>query len=462
MNIQRQYSLPNCTLILEGLTDAIGGQPDVRPLMSILVNAECRFAGALPPISGGRDFFDSLVAAVTRYAQEFLSGVPNFQNADNELPIVQFQKIDRNLHRLIVQRRGDVQVGSNNGLTASTAASTPIEFDLTTVQLFDLVEAVDQFFADSQTLPALSLQLTPIEKRFARADEPIAKKAAPVALGVSTLAAAAVAFFLMPVPEVRKPEEPVPQTNSNSLPADPGASGQAGTTESPTSQLAVSSTTTSASPDSAQLDNLSQKLREELDRNWENRSQLDRDLNYRVTVDENGTIVGYTPDDATAADAVNLTPLPKLLPSPAANLDSPKQPVTDFKVVFTSRGVPEVNPWQEQTDNSALSGEITDSALLRDLNLTLHKQIQENKAPGLRFPRTLIFRVAVRPDGTVADFEPRNQAASDYVDQTPLPQLKSANTTASSPADTQPALAYFKLVFTPKGVPQVSPWRGFR
>jgi len=66
---------------------------------------------------------------------------------------VQLQKNAHN-HRLIIaidKRRRD-----SNGRV--------VQLDLTTVQLFDLVEAVDQFFADSQTLPDLSLQLTPVSK----------------------------------------------------------------------------------------------------------------------------------------------------------------------------------------------------------------------------------------------------------------------------------------------------------
>ncbi|HEY9672257.1 MAG TPA: DUF4335 domain-containing protein, partial [Waterburya sp.] len=78
MTIRRQYSLPNCTLILEGLSDApptSGGQIDARPLMTMLVSAECHFSGIAQPLSGGRDFLESLVRAVSRYAQEFLSQV---------------------------------------------------------------------------------------------------------------------------------------------------------------------------------------------------------------------------------------------------------------------------------------------------------------------------------------------------------------------------------------------------
>jgi len=69
-----------------------------------------------------------------------------------------------------------------------------IQIDLTTVQLFDLVEAVDQFFADSQTLPDLSLQLTVLNT--AGSSQPLVKQAVPGAVGVSSLALAAIAFSL--------------------------------------------------------------------------------------------------------------------------------------------------------------------------------------------------------------------------------------------------------------------------
>ena len=194
MTIQRKYSLPNCTLLLEGLSIANDGQSnEVRPVMSLLVNAECRFPFSRQPFTGGRDFFESLVTAVSGYAQEFLSKVHHLEAHPNEPELVQLQKVDNNRHRLIVQSE---------------------IIDLTTVQLFDLVEAVDQFFADSQTLPDLSLQLTPISKRHAGAGQTLVKQAVPAAVGVSSLALAAIAFFLVPIPEVNSPTAPKLQPNS--------------------------------------------------------------------------------------------------------------------------------------------------------------------------------------------------------------------------------------------------------
>ena len=506
MTIQRQYSLPNCTLILEGLseTTANSGQLDVRPVMSILVNAECRFAGAITAISGGREFFDSLVIAVNRYAQQFLSGVfYSPESLNNEPSMVHFQRISQNLHRLIVQPQRDVQIGSNNGATFNTASSAPTAVELTTVQLFDLVEAVDQFFADTQTLPALALQLTPLEKRFIHSNQPAIEEAAPIALGISSLAVAAVAFFFIPTPKVEKPTEPAVQSTPNSLANPSGVSSQATrnelsssplplTTETPSasplaaetpsasplaaetpspvatetnsaSQLTTNSTGASEITDPTLLYDLNRKLRDEIDRNWENRTQIDRDLTYRVSVDENGAIVNYTPDDETAREAVNLTPLPRLMPNPAPNAEANNKPIADFKVVFSSKGFPEVNPWKGLTGQPRRSGtEITDAATLRNLNQKLHQQIRENKEQGLIFPRPLVFRVAVRPDGTIVDYEARNQPAFDYVERTPLPKLKSTGTSTSSATGSEESLAYFKVVFTPKGVPQVSPWRGFR
>ncbi|MBC1270545.1 DUF4335 domain-containing protein, partial [Trichormus variabilis FSR] len=51
MNIQRKYSLPNCTLLLEGLSDASRAAhlQELRPELSILVNVECYISGYKQP-----------------------------------------------------------------------------------------------------------------------------------------------------------------------------------------------------------------------------------------------------------------------------------------------------------------------------------------------------------------------------------------------------------------------------
>lgn len=205
MTIRRQYKLPNCTLILDGLSNDAEAK-DGRPLMNILVNAECHFVGTNQILSGGRVFFENLVRAASAYAQEFLSGFAHPYQAESER--VSLERTEK-AHRLIWQPDAEERA----------------EIELTTVQLFDLVEAIDQFFADSQTLPELALAIEPVSQRYRQAEEPLVQRAAPAAIGTASLALAAIAFFFVPVPEVREPEPrlqsnptEVPQTTEEPLP----------------------------------------------------------------------------------------------------------------------------------------------------------------------------------------------------------------------------------------------------
>ena len=331
MTIQRKYSLPNCTLLLEGLSDGTTGMQstDVRPLLSILVNAECHFNNSnQPPLTGGRDFLENLAIAVSAYAQEFLSQV-HHSDHQHSSRAVQFQKIAHNRHRLIVQsEHGDTVDFSDSRQSmggTNTSVNAPTVIDLTTVQLFDLVEAIDQFFADSKTLPDLSLKLTPVSKRYSGVSQPLIKQAVPGALGVSSLAIAAIAFFLVPIPQ---PQEPKPQSSS-------------------TQSTNVNSTPTAAPEitDSVQVNALQQQLYNQLNQNWKTRSNLDQDLIYRVVVADDGKLVGYKSVSATANDYIKQTPLPDLLSNPAANRVANQQAIAQFKVVFTDKGVLQVSPW---------------------------------------------------------------------------------------------------------------------
>ncbi|MBW4648650.1 MAG: DUF4335 domain-containing protein [Kastovskya adunca ATA6-11-RM4] len=341
MTIRRQYSLPNCTLILEGLSDAspaTGNQFDARPLMSILVNAECHFSGNIPPLTGGRDFFESLVNTVNRYAQEFLSQVHHPYFPENNPGVVTLEKVaDKDLHRLTLLPSAEptpVAAGSNSASTPAHAV--PVQIDLTTVQLFDLVDAVDQFFADSRTLPGISLHLEPVSKRHAKAEQPIAQRSAPVALGVTSLAIAAIALFFVPVPEVRQPR---PANSQSEVSETTGANGEGTATPNP-EELASAPRIT----DPSQLLALQSDLRDKIDQVWENR-QFNENLIYRVSVTQDGSVIGYRPINSPAELVGNETPLSELLYLPADGSTFTSEPIADFRVVLTRGGIPQVSPW---------------------------------------------------------------------------------------------------------------------
>jgi hypothetical protein len=209
VNIQRQYSLPNCTLILEGLSSlSPNDTPDPRPVLSIVVNAECRFMGIQQKLQGGRDFLENLVKTVSEYAQGYLSGIPHPVHTQAEEDKINIEKMPgQDRHRLTWY--------------PSKEKENPVEIILSTVQLFDLVEGIDQFFADSRTLPDLTLQLQPVSRRYRPPDEPLAQRAIPATLGIASLAIAAFALFFIPTPEIKEPEPDLSNTpTENTLPEE--------------------------------------------------------------------------------------------------------------------------------------------------------------------------------------------------------------------------------------------------
>lgn len=478
MSIQRQYSLPNCTLILEGWGDTVVTNPsEARPLMTKLTSVECHLVGEEKPLSGGREFFESLTTTVSLYAQELLSGI-RASKMPQTAPQVQLERLDHNHHRLsVLPSAADPGSGITTHLTR--------QVDLTTVQLFDLVEAVDQFFADTQTLPALSLQVTPLAKRYVRSSEPVAKQAVPAAIGASGLALAAIAFFFIPSPQVRQPDDLVPKASTASTTGSPSPTAPPPSpTASPSPSASASPTATTASPtptaaqpdltklesaltapeitDPAQIQTLQKQLSTQLDQAWKNRTAVTQDLEYRVGVAKDGAIVGYKAANAAALAEAKQTPLPTLLYLPAGGSQPTTDPIAQYKVVFTAAGVVAVSPWQEAIASPGTGmTEITDAAQIKELQPRLYDQLDKNWKDKPTFKKDLAFRVRVKQDGTIIDYKPDSSTAADSVQETPLAKLGKLATDGDAGAAQDP-LALFKVVFKPDGKLEVSPWRGQR
>ncbi|MGF1934157.1 MAG: DUF4335 domain-containing protein [Nostoc sp. ChiQUE02] len=477
MNIQRKYSLPNCTLLLEGLSDVTRAAhfQEMRPELSILVNAECYLSGYNQPLTGGREFFESLVRAVSGYAQEFLSSVPNPQAHNQESELVEFQKIDSNRHRLIIHSEGTPEGFESH---SNNSKRPPIEIDLNTVQLFDLVEAVDQFFADTQTLPELSLELQPVTRRYGGASQALIRQVVPAAVGVSSLAVAAIAFNLIPPPQMRPPQpKPDEQTSSTTKSITPPASAAptpiAAATPTPTptasakpevKDLEALLNTVSEITDPSQLRALNRQVYNQVHPAWTNRSRLQQDLIYRLGVAADGAIVGYKAVNKEANQGVGQTPLPNLLYNPANRAPISNEPIAQFRLVFTTQGVLQVSPWRGYARTPEVVGaKITDSNITKGLNQKLYNTVRQTWSGTPTFTRDLKYRVAVNKAGVIADYEPLNQVAFDYFRETPLPKMFNDiyGSNVAAPNNKEP-LAHFQVIFKPSGKLEVTPWQGYQ
>ncbi|MCT7976706.1 DUF4335 domain-containing protein [Laspinema olomoucense] len=476
MSIQRQYSLPTCKLVLEGLTDdnPSGDRQDgARPLMSILVSAECYLPPRKEPIAGGQEFFQSLVNAVSHYAQEFLSGVKRFsfytlpvERREGVSTPVQLQKINPNLHRLIVHPQESYN-------------SAPIEIDLSSVQLFDLVEAVDQFCADSQTLPQIHGNLRSVSKQEAKVHEPVAKRALPATVGLSSLAIAALAFFFMPIPEYQRPLEPVPEESSEESrqgtaaiasgngPGSPPAGSHPGPAPFGTTLVSNRQIT-----DVSELQRLERQVYEQINRAWRTTPTFNQELVYQVTAGTDGAILGYKPENQAAQDYQDETPLLDLVYIPVDGGTATAEEVAVFRVVFEPPNLLQVSPWssaQSEVSEGSEVPEVTpvadiqDPVVLESLQQQIYETMDRAWTQNPDFERDLIYRIWVNSEGAIVDYEATDSLAKTALNQTPLQDLHQPsadyvrNTTGSDSS-----LAEFRVVFTAGGILQVSPWKGFR
>ncbi|MEO1145206.1 MAG: DUF4335 domain-containing protein [Cyanobacteria bacterium J06638_22] len=391
MTIRREYSLPNCTLVVEGLNKD-GTEGAAHPILNLVTSVECLLPGQKEPIVGGRSLLDDLARTVTPYAQSFLSGIPHPVLPGAHASSVSLERTESDRHRLTI--RPTDENGVKNGQGSANGSS--LEIELGTVQLFDLVEAVDQLLLDQQILPDLSLNLAAVSRQYVANQEPMAKRILPAAIGVFSLAAAAAALFFLPIPERAVEPEPNPALEDSPIPApetEDGATPPDGTPEesdfesiapitdedldpeaatpaeeaeeTPAAEDAEEEDTTtddaaadeaeapselddavSGAPlitDAVQISDLQDQLRDRLDSAWTEEPSFSEALEYRVRVAEDGEILGFRFVNDAALENVEEVPLGDL--SYTETEDSIQEPTAEYRVVFTPAGAIEVSPW---------------------------------------------------------------------------------------------------------------------
>jgi Domain of unknown function (DUF4335) len=440
MTIRRQYSLPNCTLVLDGLSDSNStGMADSRPLMSSLFNAECHFVGHEQPLFGGRDFLTSLVATVSNYAQEFLSGIPHPVSSQPNNSLVSIVKGDRqDIHHL------QAKLESTPG---STDPEKPTQIDLSTVQLFDLLEAIDQFLADKRTLPDIMVPLKPISRATA---QPISAQAVPAGLGLASLVVASLIGYALPAPE-----KVVQPKSVNSAVVNPTTPKPTSTSPSPTSsnpaKTSTSTTKTGTITEATQIGFLERKLQRDLNQNWQERGQIKQPANFLVNVNQDGQIVSYKAAEQTNVAQSDLTPLPKL----STKNNDPNQAIGNFNVAFNPTGSIDIKPVEKVQGNMSLGKAITEPKLQTTLAEQLKTRLKESLASKKPIDaKNLNYRVGVTKTGEIADYEPTDKTASESEAKTPLPKLVKFNPQA---AISQEPLAQYKVVFGSNGEILVTP-----
>ena len=351
MTVQRQYTLPNCNLKLEGLNT--GDDTDPMAPLTVVLNSECIFPGTPHVLSGGREFLDALVKTVSDYAQSLLSGIPYpLPEEVSAAQPVALKPGEHHRHHLMAT------------VTAADGTATRQTLELNSVQLFDLVEAVDQLLADTLTLPDLTLQLSSLARRHVRPAEPMAQRAVPAAVGLSTLAAAAALFFLPPVPEfeVQRREsegaalsELVEEEAANLAEADSSPDGSETATGDRSDGADPDDDATAADPiaagvaldrlataaaitDADTLSELAAELEDSLADALVAEVAFEDVLIYRVAVSESGDILGYKYENDAALINIDSTPLPELTFIPVEPTATTDEAVAQFLVTFDEAG----------------------------------------------------------------------------------------------------------------------------
>jgi hypothetical protein len=121
---------------------------------------------------------------------------------------------------------------------------------------------------------------------------------------------------------------------------------------------------------------------------------------------------------------------------------------------------PSMSVATDKTDTQAVNlsnqtAEITDLTKLEVLNQKLFDQLDRNWKISPTFEHSLIYRVSVDDRGEIAGYEPLNQSAKDYVQETPLSDVPNSQN-ADAGINQAVSVGKFTVLFTPKGLLEVN------
>jgi hypothetical protein len=214
--MKKQYTKPSCTLTLDGFDEnsevLVDNQDNINnqnSSISIITNAECHFVLSNQRLTGGRAFLENLASVVSSYAQELLSGLSHPQDQQKDYPQIQITPANSTGKHLLTLKPDP------------TLGESEQDIALKTVEFFDLVEVIDQFYADTTTLPDVSLKLEAVGKGFRQPEEPVAQRVIPLVTGTVSLAIAAGLFFVLPLPKAPQPEPSLETVPTQPLPNAP-------------------------------------------------------------------------------------------------------------------------------------------------------------------------------------------------------------------------------------------------
>jgi len=135
---------------------------------------------------------------------------------------------------------------------------------------------------------------------------------------------------------------------------------------------------------------------------------------------------------------------------------SPETAIASSPTDKTVQAVP-VSAGQQEVqavDGTNQTAEITDRVKLDELALKVYDRIDRSWQTSPTFNQNLVYRVSTSQDGAIGNFEPLNQPAKDYIQETPLPHLLKSSETSSNHAA---PVAKFTVVFAPTGTLEVNP-----
>ncbi|MEG4866060.1 MULTISPECIES: nitrate ABC transporter ATP-binding protein [unclassified Microcoleus] len=152
----------------------------------------------------------------------------------------------------------------------------------------------------------------------------------------------------------------------------------------------------------------------------------------------------------TVAAVVSSPPSPApVAVSPAPVAASPA-PVAASPAPIAASPAPVASPAPIAATNSTGSG-ISDKAELDAIANQLYAKIDQNWRTTPTFTESLTYRVKVKQNGDILQFDPTNQAAKDFVKETPLPVLQTPAGVVAGDRTT----AEFQVNFSPSGVLEV-------